>query len=111
MIRRPPRSTLFPYTTLFRSVQPQRIAQPTPLSMSSLVFRGLVTASPSGLKGEISHLTIMSTFPLMLVEVQALILIAFVLTAMADSPLGLQLVATSSSRAVVVSSRTRGSSV
>src|SRR3712207_7439246 len=23
MIRRPPRSTLFPYTTLFRSVQPQ----------------------------------------------------------------------------------------
>src|SRR5258707_6074148 len=24
MIRRPPRSTLFPYTTLFRSVQPSR---------------------------------------------------------------------------------------
>src|SRR2546426_11933823 len=24
MIRRPPRSTLFPYTTLFRSVQPDR---------------------------------------------------------------------------------------
>src|SRR3712207_7362802 len=24
MIRRPPRSTLFPYTTLFRSVQPHR---------------------------------------------------------------------------------------
>src|SRR3712207_8990698 len=24
MIRRPPRSTLFPYTTLFRSVQPRR---------------------------------------------------------------------------------------
>src|SRR2546428_9278771 len=24
MIRRPPRSTLFPYTTLFRSVQPER---------------------------------------------------------------------------------------
>src|SRR3712207_7576481 len=24
MIRRPPRSTLFPYTTLFRSLQPQR---------------------------------------------------------------------------------------
>src|SRR5688572_31240091 len=24
MIRRPPRSTLFPYTTLFRSVRPQR---------------------------------------------------------------------------------------
>src|SRR3712207_7204569 len=26
MIRRPPRSTLFPYTTLFRSVQPQPVA-------------------------------------------------------------------------------------
>src|SRR2546430_6673323 len=26
MIRRPPRSTLFPYTTLFRSVAPQRAA-------------------------------------------------------------------------------------
>src|SRR2546421_2413705 len=28
MIRRPPRSTLFPYTTLFRSSQPGRRAQP-----------------------------------------------------------------------------------
>src|SRR2546425_8015493 len=28
MIRRPPRSTLFPYTTLFRSVQPGRDAPP-----------------------------------------------------------------------------------
>src|SRR2546423_9481253 len=27
MIRRPPRSTLFPYTTLFRSVQSQRYAR------------------------------------------------------------------------------------
>src|SRR5947209_17680238 len=26
MLRRPPRSTLFPYTTLFRSVEPQTIA-------------------------------------------------------------------------------------
>src|SRR5258705_1819276 len=26
MIRRPPRSTLFPYTTLFRSVQPARLS-------------------------------------------------------------------------------------
>src|SRR2546427_5733504 len=25
MIRRPPRSTLFPYTTLFRSIHPQRV--------------------------------------------------------------------------------------
>src|SRR2546430_4852025 len=28
MIRRPPRSTLFPYTTLFRSLRPQSIARP-----------------------------------------------------------------------------------
>src|SRR3712207_7726299 len=27
MIRRPPRSTLFPYTTLFRSTEPRRAAQ------------------------------------------------------------------------------------
>src|SRR5215813_1938413 len=32
MIRRPPRSTLFPYTTLFRSLRPRRLAHdPTPL--------------------------------------------------------------------------------
>src|SRR5256885_16908976 len=31
MIRRPPRSTLFPYTTLFRSVAPQRTACNHPL--------------------------------------------------------------------------------
>src|SRR3712207_8464328 len=30
MIRRPPRSTLFPYTTLFRSHQRGRVAQPVP---------------------------------------------------------------------------------
>src|SRR3712207_6869276 len=30
MIRRPPRSTLFPYTTLFRSSLPWRAATPTP---------------------------------------------------------------------------------
>src|SRR2546429_4742210 len=28
MIRRPPRSTLFPYTTLFRSPEPSRFKQP-----------------------------------------------------------------------------------
>src|SRR2546429_9419938 len=29
MIRRPPRSTLFPYTTLFRSHDPHRAAEPS----------------------------------------------------------------------------------
>src|SRR2546426_2286250 len=33
MIRRPPRSTLFPYTTLFRS--PQR---PSPAKLASMIF-------------------------------------------------------------------------
>src|SRR5258708_29752482 len=33
MIRRPPRSTLFPYTTLFRSRQ-RRVTRPTPPSRS-----------------------------------------------------------------------------
>src|SRR5256885_9595897 len=28
MIRRPPRSTLFPYTTLFRSIDPGRVRRP-----------------------------------------------------------------------------------
>src|SRR5689334_23788768 len=30
MIRRPPRSTLFPYTTLFRSERRDRVAEPVP---------------------------------------------------------------------------------
>src|SRR5206468_8182384 len=30
MIRRPPRSTLFPYTTLFRSCAPPRLPNPPP---------------------------------------------------------------------------------
>src|SRR2546422_6990184 len=30
MIRRPPRSTLFPYTTLFRSRTPRRTSRPLP---------------------------------------------------------------------------------
>src|SRR3712207_7544290 len=35
MIRRPPRSTLFPYTTLFRSVNAEGIAVQTPLSVGA----------------------------------------------------------------------------
>src|SRR3712207_8814803 len=35
MIRRPPRSTLFPYTTLFRSLPKQRVA----LRLSLVVYR------------------------------------------------------------------------
>src|SRR5688572_32092340 len=34
MIRRPPRSTLFPYTTLFRSKESQRAAPSAPVKMA-----------------------------------------------------------------------------
>src|SRR5258707_10833905 len=42
MIRRPPRSTLFPYTTLFRSVMAQ----------SSLVLQELMSKGLHGCRGE-----------------------------------------------------------
>src|SRR2546430_13746173 len=42
MIRRPPRSTLFPYTTLFRSPRPNAGAAPR----SPLTDTGLVVARP-----------------------------------------------------------------
>src|SRR3712207_8384487 len=34
MIRRPPRSTLFPYTTLFRSVELQHVAKVGPVELA-----------------------------------------------------------------------------
>src|SRR3712207_7862154 len=46
MIRRPPRSTLFPYTTLFRSA-PERVRSPRP-SSSTRRPRGSSRASPPG---------------------------------------------------------------
>src|SRR5437588_1823493 len=42
MIRRPPRSTLFPYTTLFRSYQPSMSATQSSMWVSSSVHAGLV---------------------------------------------------------------------
>src|SRR2546430_8980800 len=36
MIRRPPRSTLFPYTTLFRSSQPRKKASSTVIADSTI---------------------------------------------------------------------------
>src|SRR2546422_4624786 len=51
MIRRPPRSTLFPYTTLFRS-RPRRKASEAGVNMAELNLRtraerAIVSASPS----------------------------------------------------------------
>src|SRR2546428_4857553 len=43
MIRRPPRSTLFPYTTLFRSPHPYRTADPVEYIRSVASQRPLVS--------------------------------------------------------------------
>src|SRR5688572_32016812 len=45
MIRRPPRSTLFPYTTLFRSRLPTGPAGPPPLPCRAAIRRRSITAS------------------------------------------------------------------
>src|SRR2546427_2220884 len=49
MIRRPPRSTLFPYTTLFRSTCP-----PWPLSSSSRRTPARATQAPSSVHSAIT---------------------------------------------------------
>src|SRR2546430_3233977 len=50
MIRRPPRSTLFPYTTLFRSLEPldlaERVLALLPASGALAGRRGLITPGP-----------------------------------------------------------------
>src|SRR5690349_23187640 len=54
MIRRPPRSTLFPYTTLFRSVEGDRTpwhassGRPTPTRSARLSSSGLAATGASG---------------------------------------------------------------
>src|SRR2546422_7033604 len=47
MIRRPPRSTLFPYTTLFRSSRPSA----TPEGSAEASFRPVPGGVPSGMGG------------------------------------------------------------
>src|SRR3712207_8028056 len=50
MIRRPPRSTLFPYTTLFRSVQDERraIVRPYPFDVDPLPIKFQARVVPRG---------------------------------------------------------------
>src|SRR3712207_7976797 len=54
MIRRPPRSTLFPYTTLFRSEGPRQIKPPAVLiaGMLRLLGRGIESRAWSWLSDE-----------------------------------------------------------
>src|SRR5690348_17892833 len=49
MIRRPPRSTLFPYTTLFRSTQPPTAPEPSapPASLADQVQQYLASRRPA----------------------------------------------------------------
>src|SRR2546430_12621170 len=51
MIRRPPRSTLFPYTTLFRSEQAQDPNEPDPHPQPGCRSGG--GGSPAGLRGHL----------------------------------------------------------
>src|SRR2546427_8073342 len=63
MIRRPPRSTLFPYTTLFRSlrvvrvplerlIQVQRLAQRLPIAAGAAIFDERVNDEREALRSE-----------------------------------------------------------
>src|SRR3712207_8196369 len=52
MIRRPPRSTLFPYTTLFRSFFDYYGANPRDLELGFYLFRGM---RPRGLSPELDR--------------------------------------------------------
>src|SRR2546430_3332431 len=44
MIRRPPRSTLFPYTTLFRSTEPVSEPRTTPGRLSATASRAMINS-------------------------------------------------------------------
>src|SRR5258707_1420749 len=59
MIRRPPRSTLFPYTTLFRSAARQR----TPESLATVIFSSGSSGVPKGVM--LSHHNVLSNIQAM----------------------------------------------
>src|SRR3989449_8220280 len=50
MIRRPPRSTLFPYTTLFRSILDGRVQRQPPIIKSQIGQRGQIELGAKALQ-------------------------------------------------------------
>src|SRR3712207_7065253 len=64
MIRRPPRSTLFPYTTLFRSVEAHQRGRPLPAladpvdQLEPVQARRQVEPDAQQVTGEVAHVAI-----------------------------------------------------
>src|SRR5258708_12921873 len=50
MIRRPPRSTLFPYTTLFRSLENCKMTKTTKALLAGAAFAGLFAGTGAAVK-------------------------------------------------------------
>src|SRR5438034_7212034 len=64
MIRRPPRSTLFPYTTLFRSISPHRtpsLGQRTNRANTRGLLQESSSRDPEGMKQQLFELDRKST--------------------------------------------------
>ena len=64
MIRRPPRSTLFPYTTLFRSADDTTLMTESEEELKSLLMRLKEETKNAGLKLNIQKTKIMSSGPI-----------------------------------------------
>src|SRR3712207_7597039 len=64
MIRRPPRSTLFPYTTLFRSpqvevqVHPERVARVTGMAQQLALWHNLPDGHPRVVRGVLVQVSV-----------------------------------------------------
>src|SRR5256885_8137896 len=55
MIRRPPRSTLFPYTTLFRSHDVKKVLARLPSKRQNLLFSATFSKDITDLAGKLLH--------------------------------------------------------
>src|SRR5256885_9895406 len=58
MIRRPPRSTLFPYTTLFRSVKRRGNRSDHPAAVCTRCARACLRRRPPGLESQTTRLKV-----------------------------------------------------